>query len=92
MNKKTAAFAALLITILLGSSLPLFLSSPLALPTSIENEVLEIDPNRYTESADSGIWDTSAFGNISLMAKGNFSENKAYDFIIVNGSTPGQFP
>ncbi|MHA1636427.1 MAG: prenyltransferase/squalene oxidase repeat-containing protein, partial [Candidatus Thorarchaeota archaeon] len=91
MGNQKAAFAVLLVIILLGSSLPLFLSGPITLPTS-ENEVLEMAPQGYSESAESGIWETSAFGNISLMVKGNFSENKDHDFIIVNGSTPGQFP
>ncbi|MCK5239553.1 MAG: hypothetical protein KAR33_08410, partial [Candidatus Thorarchaeota archaeon] len=92
MRIKKAAFAALLSIILLGSSLPLFLASPIALPTSNENEVLDIAPIGYSEPAAGGNWETSAFGNISLMAKGNFSANKAHDFVIVNGSNPGQFP
>ena len=57
------------------------------------DDVTDRSPVRNNGLSDNGGgWENTAFGNISLMVKGNFTGDGASDFIVVNGTDPGMIP
>lgn len=87
---RVAIAVALLVMIAVPSWFITTLGSQMPLITVLD-ETLEQSPIGGTALAQNE-WETSAFGNISLMAKGNFTGDEASDFIVVNGTDPEWIP